>query len=236
MATPTAWRPAHQPAGRPPHAARPLDFQQLPAPPPHLAHSHARQPRGPIAERRPDSRSQSEDACLAAPLLRAENAGEGLRLARGCRPRATESRARRWGRAKAAACLRLCSLPVSGMVGAVPTPPWRRRWTTKGLGVAARQRGGTWRDAALEEVGNKARGLGAAGRRTTRTPKQKMPFVSRATQSCGDPGGPASPAPRPGSDRPHWDDARTAQPAQCETGRTWAAPEGKKAWAASGRH
>lgn len=192
---PLCGAPPTRPRRVPPHAARPLDFQQLPAPPPHLAHSHARQPRGPIAERRPDSRSQSEDACLAAPLLRAENAGEGLRLARGCRPRATESRARRWGRAKAAACLRLCSLPVSGMVGAVPTPPWQRRWTTKGLGVAARQRGGTWRDAALEEVENKARGLGAAGRRATRTPKQKMPFVSRAAQSCGDPGG--LPRPRP---------------------------------------
>lgn len=101
VAPPTAGRPAH-PAARPPHAAGRPDFQQLPEPPPHLAHSCARQLRGPMASRRPDSHSQSEDAGLAAPLLRAEDPSEGLRLDHGCRPRATESQASWWGRVRAA--------------------------------------------------------------------------------------------------------------------------------------
>lgn len=45
------------------------------------------------------------------------------------------------------------------------------------------------------EVGNKGRGLGASGRLTTITPKQKVPPLSPgAAQTCGNPGGPTSPA------------------------------------------
>lgn len=109
-------------------------------------------------------------------------------------------------------------------------------------GDGGQQRGSGWRPdkegglggtQRCRKLGTKLRGLGAAGRRTTRTPKQKVPFVSRAAQSFRDPGGPASPASRPGSDGPLWDDARSAHPAEGETGRTWAAPEGKPGQPAS---
>lgn len=174
VAPPTARRPAH-PTARPPHAARPPDFQQLPAPPPHLAHSRARQPCDPMASRRPDSRSQSEDVGLTAPLLRVEDRGEGLRLDRGCRPRATESQARWWGRVRAALPPPLLTSFLRNG-GRRPHPSLAVTVDNKGAQGGGQTKRGTWRVAAPGEVGNKARGLGAAGRRTTRTQKQKVPL------------------------------------------------------------
>lgn len=147
-----------------------------------------------MASRRPDSRIQSEDAGLAAPLLRAEDLGGGwLKLDSDCRPRATESQARWWGRVRAALPPPLlASFLRNG--GRRPHPSLAVTVDNKGARGGGQTKRGTWRVAAPGKVGNKGRGLGAAGRTHYKNPKAESAFVSRAAQTCGNPGGPASPA------------------------------------------
>ncbi|MEJ1287329.1 hypothetical protein NN561_018346 [Cricetulus griseus] len=186
-----------------------------------------------MAARRPNSRSQSEDACLAAPLLRAEDSGEGLRLDHDRRPREGE----RESCSPAGACeggFASASARFLSQEWWAPSPPLPG-------GDGGQQRGSGWRpdkEGDLEgtqrrrKLGDKTRGLGAAGRRTTRTPKTQSALSPVLPKVAGIQA--VRPHPRPPG--PHGaalarrslSHARTAHPAQRDTGRTWvASPEGK---------